>query len=266
MNEIENKFKSAIHAGQKQYGIWNGIPHTYAAEILAGAGFDWVLIDAEHGPFEMNQIIGQVQAMSRYEVSPILRMRNADPVYMKPLLDAGIQSFIIPMVESADTAELMVKALRYPPAGTRGVGTALARAAQWNRVNDYFNLANDQMCLITQVESVKGVEALDDILKVDGVDVVFMGPADLAGSMGHLGNPSHPDVKAAVQECLSKIVAAGKVPGVLTSSKDLIADYTDRGAKMIGVGLDTIILAKATKALAEYYKPELKEKKSNTQY
>lgn len=266
MSEIKNKFKAAIAAGHKQYGIWNGIPHTYAAEILAGAGFDWVLIDAEHGPFEMNQIIAQLQAMSRYPVSSILRMRNADPVYMKPLLDAGVQSFIIPMVESAKTAELMVKAMRYPPAGTRGVGTALARAAQWNRVNDYFKLANDEMCLITQVESVKGVEALDDILKVDGVDVVFMGPADLAGSMGHLGNPGHPAVKAVVNECLQKIVASGKTAGVLTSSKDLIEDYTQKGARMIGVGLDTIILAKATKALAEHYKPELKTIVSNTKY
>lgn len=266
MSEIENKFKKAIMAGQKQYGIWNGIPHSYCAEILAGAGFDWVLIDAEHGPFEMNQIIVQLQAMSRYPVAPILRMRNADPVYMKPLMDAGVQSFIIPMVESGETAELMVRALRYPPAGNRGVGTALARAAKWNRVNDYFKLANDEMCLITQVESVKGVEALDDILKVAGVDVVFMGPADLAGTMGHLGNPGHPEVKEMVNDCLRRIVEAGKVPGVLTSSKELVADYTEKGAKMVGVGLDTIILAKATKALAEHYKPELKNHASNTTY
>ncbi len=266
MSTITNKFKAALKAGQKQYGIWNGIPHSYAAEILAGAGFDWVLIDAEHGPFDINQIIIQLQAMSRYDVTPILRMPNADPVYMKTLMDAGVQSFIIPMVESAATAGAMAKAVRYPPTGTRGVGTALARAAQWNRVNNYFSLANDEMCLITQIESVKGVEALDDILKVDGVDVIFMGPADLAGSMGHLGNPSHPDVKAKVNECLRKIVAAGKTPGVLTSSKELIADYTEKGAKMIGVGLDTIILAKATKTLAEHYKPELKEQQSNTTY
>jgi len=266
MSEIENKFKSAIKAGKKQYGIWNGIPHSYAAEILAGSGFDWVLIDAEHGPFDMNQIIIQLQAMSRYPVSPILRMRNADPVYMKPLMDAGVQSFIIPMVESGETAQQMAEALRYAPEGTRGVGTALARAAQWNRVNNYFKDANDQMCLITQVESVKGVEALDDIIAVEGVDVIFMGPADLAGTMGHLGNPGHPEVKAVVNDCLKRIVDGGKTAGVLTSSKELIADYTAKGAKMIGVGLDTIILAKATKALAEHYKPELKVKKSNTTY
>jgi len=266
MSEILNKFKAALIAGQKQYGIWNGIPHSYAAEILAGAGFDWVLIDAEHGPFSLDQIIIQLQAMSRYDVNPILRMRNADPEYIKTLMDAGLQSFIIPKVESAETAETMVKAMRYPPEGTRGVGTALARAAQWNRVNNYFQDANQHMCLIIQIESVKGVEALDEILQVEGVDVIFMGPADLAGSMGHLGNPGHKDVKTAVNNCLKKIVAAGKVPGVLTSSQKLIEEYTTQGAMMIGVGLDTIILANATKELAEYYKPELKSKVSNTRY
>lgn len=266
MSQIENKFKTALYAGQKQYGIWNGIPHSYSAEILAGAGFDWVTIDAEHAPFTPEQIVIQMQAMSRYKVTPIVRAPKADPAYMKPLMDAGVQTFIIPMVESAETAELMVKAMRYPPNGIRGVGTALSRMAQWNRVNNYFQEADDHMCLVLQIESVKGVEALDDILKVEGVDVVFMGPADLAGSMGHLGNPGHPAVKAVVNNCLEKIVAAGKIPGVLTSSKELIAEYSEKGARMLGVGLDTIILSKATSALAEYYKPELKDRKSNTTY
>ncbi len=266
MSSIENKFKKEILAGKKQYGVWNGIGHSYIAEILAGAGFDWVLVDAEHAPYDINQIVGQLQAMSRYDVSPIVRMPNADPIYIKTLLDAGVQSFIIPMVESGETAELMAKALRYPPEGIRGVGTALSRAAQWNRVNNYFKLANSQMCLITQVESVSGVEALDDILKVDGVDVVFLGPADLAASMGYLGNPGHPDVVAVVNDCLNKIVKSGKCPGVLTGSKELIASYTDKGARMLGVGIDTLLLAKATKELAAFYKPELLQNQSNTKY
>jgi len=263
---IENKFKKAILKGEKQYGIWNGIAHSYAAEILAGAGFDWVLIDAEHAPFSMDQIIIQLQAMSRYDVSPILRIPKADPEHMKTLMDAGVQSFIIPMVEDGETAALIAQAVRYAPEGIRGVGTALSRAAQWNRVNDYFKLANDQMCVIAQVESVKGVEALDEIVAVDGIDVVFLGPADLAGTMGHLGNPSHPQVKAVVNETLQRIVNSGKMAGVLTSSKELIEDYSAKGATMIGVGVDTIILANATKELAEYYKPSLKNNVSNTTY
>ena len=264
---IENKFKRALKEGNIQYGIWNGIPHSYAAEICAGAGFDYMVVDAEHGPFDISQIIIQMQAVSRYQhCSTVVRIASDDPILMKRLMDAGVQSFIIPMIESADQAETMVKALRYPPKGTRGVGTALARAAQWNRVNDYFKLADDEMCLITQIESVKGVEALDDILAVEGIDVVFLGPADLAGSMGVVGQPGHPDVVASVKNCIQKIVNSGKTAGILTSDKALIAEYRDLGVKMLAVGLDTIILAKATKGLAEHYKPELRSDQSNTKY
>ena len=264
---IENKFKRSLAKGEKQYGIWNGIPHSYAAEICAGAGFDFVVIDAEHGPFEISQIIIQMQAIARYQhCSTVVRIASDDPILMKRLMDAGVQSFIIPMIESAEQADRMVKALRYPPNGTRGVGTALARAAQWNRVNNYFKLADDEMCLITQIESVKGVEALDDILKLEGVDVVFLGPADLAGSMGLLGQPGHPDVVASVKSCIQKIVAAGKTPGILTSDSSLIAEYESLGVKMLAVGLDTIILAKATKELAEQYKEDLRSQQSNTKY
>lgn len=264
---IQNTFKKHIREGIRQYGIWNGIPHSYAAELCAGAGFDFVVIDAEHAPFEMGQILIQLQAMSRYpDCSPIVRIPNDNPVLMKTLMDAGVQNFIVPMIESAQQAESMVQAVRYPPRGIRGVGTALSRAAQWNRVNDYFKLADDQMCLITQIESVRGVEALDDILKVEGVDVVFLGPADLAGSMGYLGEPGHPEVIQTVNDCLKRIQASDKAGGVLTSDKGLIKKYENLGVTMMGVGLDTILLSKATSALAAAYKPELLDRDSNTRY
>ena len=158
---IENKFKRSLKQDKVQYGIWNGLPHSYAAEICAGAGFDFVVVDAEHGPFEISDIIVQMQAMGRYpDSSTVVRIANDDPILMKRLMDAGVQSFIIPMIESAEQAETMYKALRYPPTGTRGVGTALARAAQWNRVNKYFELSDDEMCLICQIESVKGWDGL----------------------------------------------------------------------------------------------------------
>ncbi|MBT8231823.1 MAG: HpcH/HpaI aldolase/citrate lyase family protein [Saprospiraceae bacterium] len=263
---IINKFKANLSHSKIQYGIWNGIPHSYVAEILGGAGFDFMVIDAEHGTFDINQIVAQLQAISKYDCSPIVRIASDDPVLMKRLLDAGVQTFIIPMVESAEQADRMGKAMRYPPNGFRGVGTALARAAQWNRVNNYFTEADDHMCLITQIESVKGVEALNDILNVDTVDVVFLGPADLAASMGYLGNPGHPEVKASVNACFEKIIASGKIAAILTSSAELIEEYAEKGATMIAVGLDTIILAKATKSLAEKYKPELGDITSNTTY
>lgn len=261
-----NTFKQQILSGQKSYGIWNGIPHNYTSELCAGAGFDWVCIDAEHAPFDLPGIVQNMQAIQAHDVPAIVRIPSADPVLMKQLMDAGAQTILSPMIESADQAELIAKAMIYPPKGIRGVGTALARAAQWNRVNDYFKLADEQMCCIGQIESIKGVEALDEILEVDGLDVVFLGPADLGATMGYLGQPGHPEVVALVKECLRKIVKSGKVAGFLTGSKELIQAYSDEGALMIGVGLDTLLLAKATRALAEEFKPELKAKASNTKY
>ena len=207
-----------------------------------------------------------MQAIQSYDVPAIVRIPSADPVLIKQLLDAGAQSILVPMIESADQAALIAKAMVYPPEGIRGVGTALARAAQWNRVNDYFKLANQEMCCIGQLESIKGVDALDEILQVPGLDVVFLGPADLGATMGYLGQPGHPEVVALVKECIRKIVKSGKIAGFLTGSKELIQAYTEEGALMIGVGLDTLILAKGTRTLAEHYKPELLDKVSNTKY
>lgn len=261
-----NTFKQDILAGKPTYGIWNGISHSYVAEMCAGAGFDWVCIDAEHAPFSVESIVQNVQAIQSHGTSAIVRIPSADPVMIKRLLDAGVQSILSPMIETVEQAETIAQAMLYPPKGVRGVGTALARAAQWNRVNDYFKLADEQMCCIGQIESVKGVEALDDILKVEGLDVLFLGPADLAATMGYLGKPGHPEVVAVVKDCIQKIKKAGKIAGFLTGSKELINTYTQEGALMIGVGLDTILLAKATKALAESYKPELGKEQSNTKY
>lgn len=266
-NSIENQFKKNITAGKKQYGIWNGIPDSYAAEICAGAGFDFIVFDAEHAPYDVGQIIHNMQAVSRYNTcSPVVRMPGADLFLLKKLLDAGIQSFIIPMIESLEQAKEMASAVKYPPSGTRGVGTALARAAQWNRVDDYFNKADDEICLILQIESLKGLEALDEILELPGVDIIFLGPADLAGSMGYLGQPGHPDVVVKIHECIDKIKHSDKAAGILTSDKKLIDQYSELGVDMLAVGLDTILLAKATKAIAEMYKPELKDLVSNTKY
>ncbi len=262
----KNTFKENIYQGKKQYGIWNGIVDSYAAEMCAGAGFDWVCIDGEHAPFDLRTILHNMQAIQSHNVPAIVRIPAADPVLIKQLLDAGAQNILAPMIESGDQAELIAKAMVYPPKGIRGVGTALARAAQWNRVNDYFKLANDEMCCIGQLESIKGVEALEDILAVDGLDIVFIGPADLGATMGYLGQPGHAEVVALVKDCIKRIVKSGKIAGFLTGSKQLIQEYSDCGAQMIGVGVDSILLAKATKAMAERYKPELLDQQSNTNY
>jgi len=262
----KNKLKQGLKSDKIQYGIFNGIADSYAAEILAGAGFDWILIDGEHAPFDLRSILHQLQAMSKYDVSPIVRPPTGDPVLIKQLLEIGVQSLLIPMVESAAQAEEMVRAIHYPPSGIRGVGTALSRAAQWNRVNDYFKDADGEMCLCVQVESVKGYDALDEILKVEGVDCVFIGPADLAGSMGLIGQPMHEEVLAKVKDGIKRIRAAGKAAGTIAVKDEVVKMYSDVGANMIGLAVDSIILAKATKALAEKYKPELKGIVSNTKY
>ena len=167
----QNSFKHNLKAGKRQYGIWNGLADSYAAEICAGAGFDWVCIDGEHAPFDLRTILHNMQAIQSHNVSAIVRIPSVDVHLIKQLTDAGAQNILVPMIESAEQARLIAKAMIYPPKGTRGVGTALARAAQWNRVDDYFKLANEQMCCIGQIESIKGVEALDEILEVEGLDV-----------------------------------------------------------------------------------------------
>lgn len=262
----KNKFKAYLKEGKPTYGIWNGIVDTYAAEILAGAGFDWVLIDGEHAPFDLRTIIRQAQAMAASGIPILVRPPEGNPVLIKQLLDGGIQTLLVPMVETAEQATMLVRAMRYPPAGIRGVGTALARAAQWNRVNDYFKYSDSEMCLIVQVESVTGYDNLENICQVDGVDGVFIGPADLAASMGYLGQPMHPLVIEKVNNGLELIKSYGKTAGVLAVNPDLVKQYVAKGARMIGVGLDTMVLAKATRAMAEIYKPELGEKQSNTKY
>lgn len=262
----KNIFKQTLSKDIVQFGIWNGIPDGYVAEILGGAGFDFVLIDSEHGPFDLQSVIHQLQALGQFPVTPIVRPPNGDPVIIKQLLDGGVQTLLVPMIESGEQAELMSRAMRYPPKGIRGVGTALARASQWNRVNNYFRDADDEMCLILQVESVAGYEVLDEILEVDGVDSVFIGPADLAGSMGYLGEPMHPKVIEAVKAGMTKIRKAGKSAGTLAVKKELADEYIKAGANYVGIGVDLVILAKATRKLAEEFNPDLGAQQSNTVY
>lgn len=249
----KNKLKELIQSEEISFGLWNGIPHSYAGEICAGAGFDWVLIDAEHAPFDLNSILSQHQAMSTHDSHIMLRPPNDDSVFIKRVLDIGINSLLIPMVETAEQAEKIVAATKYPPLGTRGIGSALSRAAQWKRIPDYFDHANENLCLVLQIESVKGMDNIDAISKVAGVDGVFIGPADLAGSMGMIGQPMHDDVRSEVKRGLSIIKSNGKSAGTLAVREDVVKEYIDAGASFIGLGVDLILLAKATEALAQKY-------------
>lgn len=193
-----NTFKRALLTGQQQYGFWLGLCSPIAAELCAYTGYDWVLIDGEHAPNDLQTVLAQLQATAPSASHAIVRLVEGNQALIKQYLDLGAQTLLIPMVETAEQARDLVRFMRYPPMGVRGVGTALARAAAWNINPNYLKEAEQELCLIIQIESVTALNNLDEILTVEGVDAVFMGPADLAGTMGYLGNPHHPEVVAAV--------------------------------------------------------------------
>jgi 4-hydroxy-2-oxoheptanedioate aldolase len=249
-----NQFKRALATGETQIGLFLGLANSYTAEIVGGTGFDWLLIDGEHGPNDLRSIIEQLQALAPYPVKPVVRTVDHDVARIKQLLDGGVQTLMVPMVETAADAEKLVRAMRYPPNGIRGVGTAMARAARWNGVEGYFGQADQEMCLIVQIESTTGLTGLDEVLKVEGVDAVFIGPSDLAASMGHLGNPGHADVKAAVNAAIGKISAAGKAAGVFSADPLAAAAYQAMGASFLLVGVDALLLRNSAVALADKFK------------
>lgn len=249
-----NQFKKNLQNGPAQIGLWLGMANSFTAELLAGAGFDWLLIDAEHSPNDLQTILGQLQAVAPYPVTPIVRPPWPDHVRIKQLLDMGVQTLLAPMVETGEQAAQVVAATRYPPQGIRGIGSALARASAFNRTPEYLQTANDEICVLVQVETPKGVEHLDDILNTEGVDGVFIGPSDLSAAMGHLGNPGHPDVQAVIEDCIRRIVSAGKAAGILIADQTLTQRYLDMGAKFVAVGSDVSLLVKASDILIRQYK------------
>ncbi|ARP94079.1 4-hydroxy-2-oxoheptanedioate aldolase [Bordetella genomosp. 13] len=254
MDLPHNHFKQALLAGRPQIGLWVGLADAYAAELLAGSGFDWLLIDGEHAPNDVRSVLAQLQAIAPYPSHPAVRPPIGDVALIKQLLDVGAQTLLIPMVETAEQAARMVVATRYPPAGIRGVGSVLARSSRWNQIPDYVHRADAEMCLLVQVESAAALRNLDAIARVDGVDGVFFGPADLSASMGHLGNPGHPDVQRAILSGIAQVRAAGKAPGILASDPKLARQYLQAGALFVAVGVDTSLLAGAARTLAASFK------------
>lgn len=247
-----NNFKRRLAEPGVQYGMWISMADPVAAEISAGAGFDWLMIDAEHSPNDLRTLLVQLQAVTGYDVSTVIRPPKGDSVIIKQYLDLGAQTVLIPMVETAEQAAEMVRATRYPPAGVRGVATG--RAARWGRVDNYFREANDEMCVLVQVETLTGIENLTEIAQVDGVDGVFIGPSDLGAALGHIGDPSHVEVRTAVTDAIRAVRAAGKPAGVLSVNPDLAREYRDAGANFVAVGVDTQLLSAHTKALADQTK------------
>lgn len=242
-------------ATRTQIGMWVSSGSALAAEICAGSGLDFVLIDGEHGPNDLGTILPQLQAIAAYAVPAIVRVPSNDAVVIKQVLDLGAQNLVVPMVDSADDAARAVAAVRYPPRGVRGVGSALARSGRWGRVPSYLQDADAQVSLLVQVESAAGVEAAAEIAAIDGVDGVFVGPADLAASMGLLGQQTHPDVVAAVHRTLEAVRGAGTAVGVNAFDPATADRYLAAGASFVVVGADVTLLARGSEALAARFLP-----------
>lgn len=243
-----NTFKAALRTGRCQIGLWLSLGDPSVAELASKTGFDWVVIDGEHGPNRLRDVLEQLRAVGD-EAHPIVRLRDDNRAEIKQMLDIGAQTILIPMIESGEQARQAVRSTRYPPHGVRGVAPALARASGYGAIMDYIHTANDQICLIVQVETRAGITALDDILAVEGIDGVFIGPLDLAADMGHLGRPDAPEVRATIDDALGRIDAAGKAAGLLATDPDQGLQLIGRGVDFLAVGIDVTTLRSALVAL-----------------
>lgn len=249
-----NPFKKALSAGETVFGCWVGLGDPFSAELMGTAGFDWLVIDGEHGPNDLRSILAQLQVLEASDSHPVVRVPVGETYLLKQVLDAGAQTVLVPMVESADQARQLVRDVTYPPHGDRGVGYALSRASRFSQIADYGKTADAQICLLVQVENLKGLAALDDILEIDGIDGVFIGPADLAADMGHMSNALHVDVQAAIMDALKRIKAAGKAPGILSTHDPMTEAAIEAGAQFVAVGADILLLSHSAQALAANWK------------
>jgi 4-hydroxy-2-oxoheptanedioate aldolase len=248
-----NQFKAAIGAGQVQIGIWSSLASNIGAEILSDAGFEWILLDTEHSPNEVADLVTQLQAVQRGTASAIVRPAWNDLVLIKRVLDLGPQTILVPYVQTRDEAVAAVAAAHYPPKGLRGVAGG-ARASRYGRVTDYLKKADGEICVLVQVETRPALENLEEIASVAGVDGVFIGPSDLSASFGLIGQPGHPEVQKAIQDAARRIRGVGKAPGILTTNEEEARRYIEWGFLFVAVGVDTNLLVRHADALAKRFK------------
>jgi 4-hydroxy-2-oxoheptanedioate aldolase len=248
-----NRFKRALAAGEQQIGLWSNLASHCSVELLAGAGFDWLLLDMEHAPNELPMVHCQLQAAMGSTTHPVVRPPWNDMVTIKRLLDVGAQTLLIPYVESAEEARNAVAYTRYPPEGMRGYASA-ARASGFGRIADYPKQCANELCLLVRIESRLGLDNLEEIAAVEGVDGVFVGPGDLSAALGHAGEIKHPDVQAAIENAIVRIVAAGKPAGILIGDETLARRYIELGCTFTAVGSDVAILGRGAEQLAARFK------------
>jgi len=251
---LKPTFREALAgSGRALYGGWVVSGSTVAAEIMAGSGLDYLLIDMEHGPLDLGTVQTQLQVIAAYDVTALVRVPYGDGVSIKRALDLGAQNLVVPMVSTPEQALAVARAAQYPPVGVRGVGSALARSARWNRVEGYLTQAADHVCVIAQIETLEAVENAAAIASTPGIDAILIGPADLAASMGVIGQQGHPDVVAAVNRVLTDVKRIGKPVGVNAFDPKVAKGYAESGADFLLVGADVTLLARGSEDLAKTF-------------
>jgi 4-hydroxy-2-oxoheptanedioate aldolase len=253
LNGTPNMLKAALARNELQIGLWSSLCSPFVAEVLAGAGFDWVLIDSEHAPNDLSQIVAQLQVFTAYPTEAVVRIPVADATVIKRHLDAGARSLLVPFVEDLAMAEAVVAATRYPPHGIRGVSVA-HRGNRFGRVKTYLSDADESLCVIVQLETRKALASIDEITALDGIDAVFIGPSDLAADFGHLGNAGHPEVQEAIAGAIARCRELGRTIGILAPVMDDAKRYIAQGATLVAVGSDLGLLVRGSDALVEAYR------------
>ena len=248
-----NAFKQAVRQGRPQIGLWSSLCSNLAAEVIAGSGFDWILLDTEHAPNELPMVFSQLQALVGGTAAPVVRPAWNDMVLMKRLLDIGVQNLLVPYVQTAEEARAAVAATRYPPQGIRGVAVS-HRGNRYGRVPDYFKRSNEEICLVVQIETRLALKNIEAIAAIDGVDGLFIGPSDLAADHGHLGDSGHPEVRAAIEDAFQRIRKAGKAPGILAPVEADARHWLSAGCIVLAVGSDLNLLARQSEALAAKFR------------
>lgn len=245
-----NQFKTALRDHAPKFGCWLGFADSYATEVMITAPFDWFVIDGEHAPNDLRTTMQQLQVFDSSDNRAIVRLPASEDWRIKQALDIGAQTFLLPMIDTAEQARAAVAACRYPPAGIRGSGAALARASMFNAVEQYIETANDQICVMVQAESREAIDNIEAIAVVDGVDCIFIGPSDLANDMGYPGNTGATEVQRVIHDALGRIKATGKAAGVLTLNEAEVQGYVESGASVLAIGVDVLLLADAARGLA----------------
>ena len=242
---LNNPFKAGLARGETQIGLWLSSTSSYLAEIAATSGYDWLLIDGEHAPNTVQDLYHQLQAIAPYRSQPVIRPVEFQNALIKQVLDIGARTLLVPMIDTPEQAHALVQATCYPPLGTRGVGAGVARAARWGRVENYMARANDELCLLIQAESKTAIDNLAALLEVEGVDGIFIGPADLSASLGYPDNAEHPEVQRVIEHSIKRIRQAGKAAGFLAVNPIMAERAIDWGANFVAVGVDTMLYTAA---------------------